>query len=483
MRFTVIVKYIGVACLLMSAFMFLSAIVSAINAFDEAFWPLMYSASISGIMGAFPSIFVRKGKKISRAEGYYIVVFSWLLCSLLGTVPYLMYGREFNFTNALFESVSGFTTTGASIIPDIEAIPRGLLLWRMSTAWIGGIGIIALFSWLLPFSKNNGSTLTGVEMSQIARGATGLRAGSFAKVTVITYLMLSVTSIISLKLAGMDWFDAITHGMSACSTCGFSTHNQSIAYFDSGWIESILIVFMLLSSLRFALLGNIFTKKGLRALLSSEVSIMFFMMIAVGFTMIFTSLAMSGTKDSLASCARASIFQTASIFTTTGFATEDTTTWPSLCITVLVAGSIICGCSGSTSGGMKVDRAILGAKSLWQRILEMRSPNRVCTVRIDGRIIDAKTSREALIFITCYILLITFGALLNSLSGADITTAWTAAVACISNVGPGFGNIGSMSNYAELPVLAKYSSMILMFIGRLEIFPVLYVLRVSRRVS
>lgn len=480
MRFGVIAKYIGASQLLVSAFMLASAAVSAYNGYDEAFGSLLCSGMVTGLFGSFPSIFVRRTGQISKDEGYYIVIGSWLFCILTGMIPYLMYLEgDFSLTDALFESVSGFTTTGASILRDIEALPQGLLFWRMSTAWIGGIGIIALFSLLVPATSGNDRTLSGVEMSQIARVATDMRSQSFARMTVMTYVALTSAAIVCLKLAGVRWFDAVTQAMSACSTCGFSTKNLSIASFDSPLIEAILIFFMFLSSLRFVLLGMACSKRGLKALTSSEVTRTFFFMIVVGIAMMTWGLVADRGEGSFLISLRESAFQVVSIFTTTGFATADTNTWPAMCMSVLVAGSMFCGCSGSTSGGIKVDRAIIGAKSLWRRITEIHSPNAVRMIRVDGRTVAESTAVEVLIFIICYLLLIVAGAILCSIAGMPLLEAWTASVASIGNVGPGLGSIGSMGNYADIPAMAKYVSMALMLIGRLEIFPVLYVL--SRR--
>lgn len=482
MRFGVIAKYIGFSQLLVSVFMLVSAAVSAYNGFDEGFGALLGSGLVTGLFGLFPSIFVRRTGKISKDEGYYIVAGSWLFSILTGMIPYLMYLEgDFSLTDALFESVSGFTTTGSSILRDVEALPQGLLFWRMSTAWIGGIGIIALFSLLVPSSSGNDRTLSGVEMSQIARGSTDMRSQSFARLTVLTYVVLTLAAIFCLKLAGMRWFDAATQAMSACSTCGFSTKNLSIASFDSPAIEMILIVFMFLSSLRFVLLCTACTRVGFRKLMSSEVTGTFFVMIVSGTVLIMAGLAAGRGQDSLPGCLRESLFQVVSIFTTTGFATVDTNTWPTMCMSLLVAGSIVCGCSGSTSGGIKVDRAIIGAKCLRRRISEIHSPNAVRLVRLDGRTVSESAAAEALIFMICYLLLIVAGAILNSMAGMQLVEAWTASVASIGNVGPGLGSIGSMGNYADIPAVAKYVCMALMLIGRLEIFPVLYVL--SRRVT
>ena len=237
--------------------MFVSAIVAAVYGHDASMIPLLFSGLIVGIFGAFPQIFVRfeafSKHRITSREGYYIVVGSWLLACLFGMIPYLMYGGEFTPINALFESVSGFTTTGASILNDIESLPRGLLFWRMATSWMGGIGIVALFSLVLP--SGSGAVLTGVEVSGIARDDASTREKSLVKMMVSTYMGLSLLFFVSYKLCGMGWFDAITHAMSTVSTCGFSTKNASMAAFNSPLIEMLASLFMVLSSISFCLIS------------------------------------------------------------------------------------------------------------------------------------------------------------------------------------------------------------------------------------
>lgn len=479
MRFKIVAKYIGVSMLLVSAFMLISAVISAYNGFDAGFLPLLFSGVIAGALGLFPSLFVRNAGRVRREEGFYVVTGSWFFCSLIGMVPFLMYGGPFTFTDALFESVSGFTTTGASILSDIESLPRSILFWRMSTSWIGGIGIIALFSLVLPSSGGSGSTLAEAEMSQIAKSATQLKMKSFARATVLTYVVLTIAAVFSLKFSGMCWFDAVTHAMSACATCGFSTKNASIAFYDNPLIEAVLSVFMVLCSIRFVLLVRAFTRQGARAFFGSEVVRVFLMSLFVSIVVITAGLAFSGDNGSLLHCLRLASFQVASVFTTTGMATADTTLWPTLCISVLMAGSLVCGCSGSTSGGLKIERAIVGFKSIRQKVTQMKSQNLVTRISLDGKTVSEAAARETLLFIVCYIILFISGAVLLSVTGMDLESSWTASLACISNIGPGFGEVGSMSNYSELPGLAKYVCMALMVIGRLEIFPVLYVFRLK----
>jgi Trk-type K+ transport systems, membrane components len=355
MRLSVITKYIGLSLLMVAAFMFISAAVGARYGFDDSFYPLLYSGIITGILGAFPSIFVRKAKKLSTKEGFFIVVGAWVMACLMGMLPYLLIGGDFNVVNSLFESISGFTTTGASIVSDIEALPRGILFWRMSTAWIGGIGILVLFSLIVPSSEGNDNVLAGSEISDIARSSAKMRSRPFVISMAITYVVLTVFTIIMLLFCGMGWFDATTHAMSACSTCGFSTRNASIADYSSTAVEIVLIASMALASIRFILLSQCFTRSGLKRFRHSQVT-MFFLGTLVGGTILITVSLLANNAGNAGECLRMAAFQTASIFSTTGFATEDTNLWPPMAKSLIVLGSFVCGCSGSTSGGIKCDR-------------------------------------------------------------------------------------------------------------------------------
>ena len=245
MNWRLITWYFGVSLLLVAALMTVSGIVACCTTGDESRTPLLFSAYLTGTVGFFPLIFVRKSQyRLSFKEGNCIVVGAWLLSCLFGMLPFLFYGREFTPINALFESVSGFTTTGASILNDIESLPRGLQLWRISTAWVGGIGIVTLFSMLA--RKSDKTTLSGAEISNVARESlAGEKNGSFANRMLITYIALTFVTLFSLKLTGMGWLDATTNAMSACSTCGFCTRNTSIAFYANPAAETVLTVAML----------------------------------------------------------------------------------------------------------------------------------------------------------------------------------------------------------------------------------------------
>lgn len=476
MNWRIIIWYISISLLLVAGFMAVSGIIALCTPGDESWIFLVFSAFLTATVGGYPLIFVRKSRhRLTFREGNCIVVGSWGMACLFGMLPFLFYVREFTLINALFESVSGFTTTGASIINDIEALPRGLQFWRISTAWIGGIGIVTLFSMLTAGADK--STLSKAEISSLAREAlAGERSGSFAGRMLSTYIALTILTFFSLKLTGMGWFDAATNAMSACSTCGFCTRNTSIAFYDNPASEIILTFAMLAAGIHFGILFLAFLK-GRPKFIWKQVTIKVFLsLVSLAIVVVTVDLLMNGHYSTFWSALRDASFQVASISTTTGFATQDTTLWPPLSMATLILCSLICGCSGSTSGGIKIDRAILAAKGIQRKVKLTTDPSAVFLVRLDGRTISDEKISDAYGYIFCYLLIVAFFAAVNIACGLDFITGVTASVACIGNVGPGFGDVGSMSNYAAFPSFLKITSMIEMLVGRLEIFPALYLL-------
>ncbi len=485
MRKRLVIRMIGISLLLEAAMMMVSAGVAAYNGQDNSFVPLLFSGLIVGIFGAFPRIFVRdqstSAHRISIREGYYIVVGSWVFACIFGTIPYVMYGGEFSVVNAFFESVSGFTTTGASILNDIEALPSGLLFWRMSTAWMGGIGIVALFSMVIPAGSGNGAVLTGVEVSGIARDDASTREKSLVKMMVTTYLVLTFVLIFVLKGCGMNWFDSITHAMSTAATCGFSTRNMSIAFYNSPLIEIVLSVFMVLASVNFCLIYSVFTRSKQKNMFQSEVSRSFLATVGVCMLLVSINLFFSGAYENVADCLRVAVFQVASFVSTTGYYTADSNVWPAMSVVILIGCSIVCGCSGSTSGGLKFDRLLLCYKSVRAKLRSLANPNQINIVKVDSRPVSESRVSDSKTFIAIYFFLIVFGALVNTGFGMDIISGFSASVACLGNVGPGFGQIGVMSNYAQLPWILKITDSLLMLMGRLEIFSIFFVLHLRPR--
>ena len=468
MRFSVILRYVGTVVLCLSAFMAVSAGISLVSG-DTGFYPLLLSSLLTLLLGAFPMIFVSKADSITTKEGFMIVVGSWVVSCVVGMFPYLIWGGEFSLVNAWFESVSGFTTTGASILTDIEALPQGLLFWRSATNWIGGVGVVMFALLVLPSLGTNKMALSGIELSSLAKDNYRYRTQMVVKILLVIYIGLTVVSTVLLKVAGMRWFDAVNHAMSVCATGGFSTKNASVGFYDSPLIEWILIVVMFISSLHFGLIYSTFARKANNIFRSEVVRVYVAIIVGAALT-IGASLSFSGTYDNIFTSLRQSVFQVVSIITTTGFATADTNLWTPFAIVILIILSIICGCAGSTSGGAKVDRVLLYAKVLKARLRGQQHPNAIIRVRLDGILQDDRQVNTVTLFLTTYFILIIAGTLTSTLFGMDLLSSFSSSVAFIGNVGPGFGEVGSYDNYAAIPSLLKIQGTILMLMGRLEIF-------------
>lgn len=468
MRFSVILRYVGTVVLCLSAFMAVSAGISFVSS-DTGFYPLLLSSLLTLLLGAFPMIFVSKTDSISTKEGFVIVVGSWIVSCVVGMFPYLMWGGEFTLMNAWFESVSGFTATGASILTDIEALPQGLLFWRSVSVWVGGAGVVMFALLILPSLGTNKMALSSVELSSLAKDNYRYRTQMVVRILLAVYIGLTIVTTLLLKVAGMRWFDAVNHAMSACATGGFSTKNASIGFYDSPLIEWILIVAMFISSLHFGLIYSTFARKS-NNIFRSEVVRVYVLIIAVATFVVGGWLYFSGIYDSIFTSLRQSVFQVVSIITTSGFATANTNLWGPFAIVVLIILSIICGCAGSTSGGVKVDRVLLFGKVMKARLRSQQHPNAIIRIRLDGILQEDRQLNAVTLFLTTYFVLILVATLTATLYGLDLLTAFSSSVAFIGNVGPGFGEVGSYENYAAMPMLLKMQGTVLMLMGRLEIF-------------
>lgn len=469
MRIHVVIRYIGMMLILLALFMLASAGVSLLNNHDSALYPLLLSSFVTMVLGLFPLIFVERADEIKTKEGYAIVVGSWLVACIVGMFPYLIWGGEFTVINAWFESVSGFTTTGASILNDIEFLPRGLLFWRQSTTWIGGIGVVMFALVILPSLGRSRQLLYNVELSTIAKDNFHYRSYEIMRILIFVYVGLTLITTILLKLSGMCWFDAATHAMAACGTSGFSTKNASVAFFDNPTIELVLMGAMTISGIHFGILYATITGRR-NNIFRSEVVRAYIGMMLIATLFIAASLWSEDIYPSFLESLRHASFQVVSITTTSGFATADTNLWTPLAIMLLVFCSMVCGCAGSTSGGIKVDRLLLATKVIRNRINMQQHPNAVISTKTDGTVQGDNVLNLVMTFIVAYLLLALAGAVVYAMFGCDIMTSFTASIACIGNVGPGFGEVGSLSNYSELPVVLKLNSTILMLVGRLEIF-------------
>ncbi len=469
MRVDVVLRYIGVVMLFIAGFMLLSAGIAFVSRVDSSFHPLLLSALLTALLGFFPLIFVEKKEQISNKEGFCIVVGSWLLACVVGMFPYLIWGGEFSLVNAWFESVSGFTTTGASILTDVEALPRGLQFWRFSSTWIGGMGVVMFALVVLPAMGRSKMTLSNVELSPLAKDNYRYRAQMIVQILLVVYVGLTVLATVLLKMAGMNWFDSLCHSMSACATSGFSTKNTSIAYFNSPMIDTILIFTMAVAGIHFGLIYATVTGKR-NNIFRSEVTRYYLLIILVCSVLISISLYAVDLYPSLITSFRYASFQFVSLISTSGFATADSNVWPPFAVILLMFGTIVCACAGSTAGGLKVNRLILSAKMIRAQLLQQQHPNAIIRIKLDGILQEHAVMHVVMIFVVTYLLFILAGTVFAAMCGVDLLTGFSGTIACIGNVGPGFGGVYSLGNYAGLPAAVKVSNTLLMLLGRLEIF-------------
>lgn len=470
MRPHIIFRYTGFVFLFDSAFLFISAGISALHP-DSALLPLLYSATLAALFGIFPLIFVAPAPDISNREGFIIVISSWLLTCLIGVMPYILWGGEFSLANAWFESVSGFTTTGSTILTNIEALPPGLLFWRSATHWIGGIGIIIFVLALLPSVGRAGMVLYRTEMSPLAKENFNYRTKKTLQVLVVVYAGLTLAEIIGLLVCGMSVFDAVTNSFATIATGGFSPRNLSIAYYRSVPIEVVIMVFMVLSGLHFGLLFTAF-KGNIRQLFKSA-ALKYYLLALLAGTALTTINVHGKIYQDWMDALRYASFQVISLGTSTGFATTDTAMWPAFAQLIMIFFTLQCACAGSTSGGIKVDRIVIFWKSFVRMMKRVQHPRAVFTIKLDGMNLDDEVIEGSVLYIALYIGIVFIAGLLLTALGVDAMTAFSGSAATMGNVGPGFGMVSSMANFSQIPDAGKWILSATMLLGRLEIFGLL----------
>ena len=465
MRINIVMRYMGYVMLLNAAFMLVSAATSWYFG-DTALYPLLLSGVLTGAMGAVPIMFVPGGEKISNKEGYCIVVGSWMMSCLVGMMPYLLWGGEFTLVNAWFESVSGYTTTGASILKDIEAVPKGLLFWRSSTHWMGGIGVVMFALVILPSIGKTKMTISSIEISNLAKDNYQYRSNVIMHILLWVYVSMTVICTVLLKVAGMNWFDAVNHSFSAVATGGFSTRTASVGAFNNGWVELILAFFMLMSSIHYGVIFATITGKR-NNMFRSEVVRYFLGSVVVCGLVCAISTRLDGLYNTFGEALRVGLFQCASLVTTTGFVTTNIFTWGSVAVMALMFSSIQGGCAGSTAGGVKADRVVLAFKVLKMRIKQQQHPNAVIRIKLNGQLQESGVVDYAMQFVVAYALMVAVGAVVFALCGFSFDGAVSASVASLGNVGMEVCDFGGFSS---APGFVRFFSPVLMLFGRLEIF-------------
>ncbi|MBQ8499590.1 MAG: TrkH family potassium uptake protein [Bacteroidales bacterium] len=462
---------VGKALLVSALFMLLSIIISVLNGMDSAFTPLLLSFIITLLVGSFPFIFVRKSPALTMKDGFLTIIIAWILSFVFGMLPYVLWGGEFTLVNAWFESVSGYTTTGSTILNDIEALPKSLLFWRSSTHYIGGLGVVVFLLLVIPEASPYRLKLTNMEMSSLSKEGYRYKSTKVVQVITVVYLGLTLVSTLLLWAAGMPLFDAVNHAFSIAATGGFSTKNLSIGYFQSDLINAIAMVFMALAAMHFGLIYAVFATRSLKPLNNTVVKY-YIGSIAVMSLIIMFSLMSDGGYDSWGKAWIDASFNVVSYMSTTGFATCDNSSWPYLAGVILMMAGIQCGCSGSTTGGLKVDRIIISFKAISTEIRRRLHPSSVSQVRMSGHHLPDSAVSSVFLYIVVYVMVIFVSVLAVILCGSEPVEAISGVISSVGSVGPGLGGVASLENYSMQPEMSKLIFSFDMFLGRLEIFPV-----------
>ena len=471
MNLKVISRNVGIALLVSSLFMLLSVGISLLDGGDSALAPLLISFALTFTVGIFPFIFVRRTERITLKDGYMIIFLSWLLSFLFGMLPYALWGGPFTLANAWFESVSGFTTTGSTILEDVEALPRSLLFWRASTHFIGGLGVVVFLLLIIPNSSPVRLRLTNMDLSSLSRDDYRSRANKTVFIFAWVFLGICALAFVSYMLAGMGPFDAICHAFSVCATGGFSSRNLSIGYFQSDLISVLTIVFMFLASVHFGLIFMTLATRTLRPL-NNPVLKFYAMTLIVASLLSGFSLKMQGADATWWKAFLDASFHVVSYASTSGLAISDNSVWPMLPCFILFLLSLVCGCAGSTSGGLKSDRVLVLVKAVRMQIVKTLYPSSVFEVKFGNRVLRDEEVYPQILYIAMFFLLIGLSSILCILFGDPNQHALLGTVASLTNVGPSLGTIGSFGNYNAEPNALKLIFSFDMFLGRVEIYPV-----------
>ena len=455
--------------------MFISIIISVVNGLDSAFTPLLISFIITLLVGSFPFIFVKKSAPLTMKDGFITIVLAWVLSFVFGMLPYVLWGGEFTLINAWFESVSGYTTNGATILNDIEALPDSLLFWRSSTHYIGGLGVVVFLLLVMPDASPYRLKLTNMEMSSLSKEGYKYRSSKVIRVIVTVYLGLTLAATLSLWAAGMPLFDAVNHGFSIAATGGFSTKNLSIGYFNSDTINLVAMIFMAVCAMHFGLIYAVFATRSIKPLNNTIVKYYISSIIVVSL-IIMISLVTQGGYDSWGRAWLDASFNVVSYMSTTGFATCDNSTWPFLAGVMLMLVAVQCGCSGSTTGGLKVDRIVISLKAISSEIRKRLHPSAVSQVSLSGHKMADNAVSSVFLYIVVYMMVIIVSIFIVILCGSQPVEAISGVISSLGSVGPGLGDVASLDNYSLQPELSKFVYTIDMFLGRIEIFPVLVVI-------
>ena len=438
--------------------------------YGESVTHFLITMALSGALGFLLTRVKPYSDVIYAKDGFVVVSLGWVLMSMIGALPFVLSGDIPHYIDALFETVSGFTTTGASILEDVEGLSRGCMFWRSFTHWIGGMGVLVFIMAVLPMSGEHSMHIMRAEVPGPTVGKLVPRVRQTAKILYLIYIAMTLLEMLLLLLGGMDFYDALLHAFATAGTGGFSTRAASIAAFDSLYLEMVIAVFMVLFGVNFSLYFLLLIGRWKDALKSEELH--WYLGIIVASVMAI-ALGIGKMYGGLATGLRHAFFYVASITSSTGFGTVDFVTWPEYCKWIIVMLMFCGACAGSTGGGIKTSRVIILFKNVACEIRQMIHPRTVTRVQLDGKRVDADGLKAVSTFFTSFMLLLITGSFLVSLDGYDMATNFSAVLSSLSNIGPGMSLIGPTGNYNIFSYGSKLVLTVMMLIGRLEIFPIL----------
>lgn len=463
-----IARILGMVLLILAALLVLPLIAGL--CYGENVLNFAVTIAAAAALGGIFMLFKPKNRDIYAREGFTAVGLSWILMSLIGALPFVISGDIPSYVDALFETVSGFTTTGSTLLTDVEAMSRGCMFWRMFTHWIGGMGVLVFIMAVLPMSGEHSMHIMRAEIPGPVVGKLVPRARKTAAILYMIYMGLTAIETVFLLCGGMSFYDALLHAFATAGTGGFSTRGAGIAAFDSLYIEVVISVFMLLFAVNFNLYFLLLMGRVRDVLKNQELRCF---LVIVAFSMLTIAWNISGQYGGFAEALRYSSFTVASLVSSTGFGTADFTQWPQYSQWLLVIIMFVGACAGSTGGGLKLSRVMLLLKAAFSDLRHMIWPRRVNRVQMEGQRVEQAAIRAVFSYFTLYMLILLLGTLLISFDGFDTATNFTAALTCLSNMGPGLGLIGPSGNFSIFSDFSKLLMSFLMLAGRLEIYPIL----------
>lgn len=475
MNYRIVLNIIGFLLILNGLFI-LTGIGFSLYYQSDDILALLISGTGTSMIGLIIWLATRKTEitELGKREGYLIVTLGWFVMAIFGALPFLLHGSISNYSDAFFETMSGFTTTGATILDDIEVLPPGLLFWRSLTQWLGGMGIIVLSLAILPLLGIGGMQLFTAEVPGVTKDKIHPRVKETAKRLWGIYVILTAAETLLLMVGGLNFFDAINHSFTTMATGGFSTKNASIAYYTSPYVQYIFILFMFFAGMNFTL--HYLSFHGKFSYFKQNTEFKYYLGFTIAATLFVVIIHLPHVDFHYEEAIRQSLFHVVSLTTTTGYVTSDFENWAPYSRMIFFVLLFIGGCAGSTGGGIKFVRHIVLFKNSWAELKRLIHPRAIIPVKFNGKTVSSEVISNVQAFFIFYILVFVLGSIIISLLGVEFVTAIGATATCVGNIGPGIGTVGPVSNFAHLPEIVKWILSLFMVVGRLELFTVLILL-------